>query len=101
MEHTLPKTSQKNKACYNGCSANREIQITKVRGIQVHEQLGQRLFPIVVTECLSTHQECTQEYSDITSSFRIRCICSCHRKGGNQQRAKLPLPSVKWEVKEQ
>jgi|SRR5215216_1781964 hypothetical protein len=85
MEHTLTKISQKDKACYDGCSTNREIQITKGRDIQVQEQLGQGLFPIVVTECLSTHRECTQEYSDITNSFRIRCICSCHHKGGKQQ----------------
>jgi hypothetical protein len=43
-----------------------------------HQGLVAALLPTVVTVCLSTHQECTQEYIDITSSFRIRCVCSCH-----------------------
>jgi hypothetical protein len=44
------------------------------------------LSPIIVTECLSAHQECTQGYSDITNTFRIRCFCNCHCKDtGNKE----------------
>jgi hypothetical protein len=52
---------------------------------QTPQKEEQRLSPIIVTECLSTHQECTQEYSDITNSFRIKCFCNCHCKDSKRQ----------------
>ena len=52
---------------------------------QTPQEEEQKLSPIIVTECLSIHQECTQEYSDITNSFRIRCFCNCHCKDSKRQ----------------
>lgn len=51
----------------------------------VPQKEEQKLYPFIVTECLSTHQECTQEYTDITNSFRIRCFCNCHCKDSKRQ----------------
>lgn len=35
--------------------------------------------PSVVTVCLAPCDICTQEYIDITHSFRMRCCCRCHK----------------------
>jgi hypothetical protein len=34
--------------------------------------------PSVVTVCLAPCDICTQEYIDVTHSFRMRCCCRCH-----------------------
>jgi hypothetical protein len=79
-------------------SANKKVIDPKF--ITQREQ--QKSHPFIVTECLSTHQECTQEYSDITNTFRIRCFCSCHCKGSKHQHQlwwqNHPLSSVGSEV---
>lgn len=47
--------------------------------------------PSVVTVCLAPCDICTQEYIDVTHSFRMRCCCRCHdnevdRKEVSQQK---------------
>jgi hypothetical protein len=62
----------------------------KVIGLNcVSQKEEQKLYPFIVTECLSTHQECTQEYTDINNSFRIRCFCRCHCKDSKRQHKPL------------
>jgi hypothetical protein len=75
MAHTIAKIPQIDKSCND----NRSARV-------VSEWLDQRTLPIVVTTCLSNHAECTQEYVDVTNSFIIRCVCSCHSKDAIAQR---------------
>jgi hypothetical protein len=62
---------------------------------QTPQREEQKISPIIVTECLSTHQECTKEYSDITNTFRIRCFCNCHCKDDDYNGGQFTI-TVGW-----
>jgi hypothetical protein len=79
MEYTTPRKPQDDMVYANtrntGWPTNGKSDMSEHRGLMP------AILPTVATVCLSTHQECTQEYIDTTRSFRIRCVCSCHALG--------------------